>query len=151
MRKNISKITGRLVLPLALITLLGCHFSSANYNREEDKMEAEPVIANFFLLLQNKDYNDTFPLFDKDFFKTTDTEDLLRVYSLVDEKLGSIRNYSLKDWKTQSVEGYNAGTTYEFVYSVKWEKDSGQVVFQLVKKDGKIGIIGCHVNSKALF
>jgi hypothetical protein len=142
------------ILSVLLICLfvVSCRFNSSYINREEDKRDAEQVIAQFYELLKNhQDYKGTYRLFDKRFFEVTDTQKLNEIYDITFEKLGNVENYDIEKWETEAIVGANPKTNYVFLLNVKRSNYTSKEQITLLKEKDDIKVISYHVNSDGLF
>lgn len=128
-----------------------CRFNSSYNNRESDKQDGEKVIVEFYELLKNKDYKQTYTFFDKRFFEVTDTQKLNEIYDISFEKLGDVESYDIEKWETQAIVGTDPKTNYVFLLNVRRSDFASKETITLLKEKGEIKIISYHVNSDGLF
>lgn len=142
----ISPVTRTIIGTFILITFLcSCHYNSTYNNREEDKIEGEKVIENFYHLLKNEDYSLTYKLYSPRFFEVTDTQKLQNFYKITLDSFGSIDNFQIANWQTQKVVGTDTKTDYLFICKVNRSNASCKESIALTKENGEIKITGYHV------
>ncbi|HTO16566.1 MAG TPA: hypothetical protein VLZ83_12400 [Edaphocola sp.] len=140
------------IFPVILfLMLVSCRFNSSYINREEDKRYGEQAIAQFYELLKNQDYKETYRFFDKRFFEVTDTQKLNEIYDITFEKLGNVEHYNIEKWETESIVGKDPKTNYVFLLNVKRSYYESKETFTLLKEKDEIKIISYYVNSDGLF
>jgi hypothetical protein len=135
---------------LFTIVLAGCVYSMTYNNREQDKADAEKVTTKLFEYLKSKNYDATYSLYSDSLWLNTPKQSIKKIYTYSDDKLGNLQSTSIEKWQTKVITGTKPSGEYEFIYKNKYERDTAQVNVVLVKEhDGKIRIIGYHINSQA--
>lgn len=141
----------KLPILFLLLILSSCKLTNKYENREEDKVAAEKITTELFDLLKKNDYENASKLFGEDFYKITSKEDLNKIFTITNDKLGKLETVELKDWKTSVAEGELEGGMYSLFYICKFEKDNGTITVNLKKnKDSEILIFGYNVNSPSI-
>lgn len=130
----------KILILLCVIIHTSCTFVSTN--SESDKQEAQLVVDSFYSIMKNKSYTKSFSLFSDDFFKSADTNQLKQYYAKIDSSCGAPINYKVSDWGTKTISGTTQSAQYYFVNNVQRERCSSQETISLMKKDGKILIVG---------
>jgi hypothetical protein len=143
-------INGVFVIPICLF-VVGCYFNSTYNNREIDRKHGEEVVAQFYELVKNKNYQEVYKYFSKRFFEVTDTQKLNYIFDIASEKLGDIESFNVERWETQAVVGTNPKTDYFFLCDVKRLNFVSKETFMLTKEKDEIKIIGYQVSSEQFF
>ncbi len=81
------------------------------------------------------------------FFNVTNRDGLETIFKKTAETLGNYKYKKLIDWKTNRVEGSNAGADYLLIYEVTYDKYKAQETIRLIKEGSSIRIIGYNINS----
>lgn len=117
---------------------LGCESNQIYTNREEDKEEAQKFVEQFYILLQNKEYESATKLFS---VGDATKEDVLRVFFKLDSALGKMTEYNLEDIKTEvkDSEGVKTGK-YDLRYQATHQKGicRHEIVLEIIKDSLKI-------------
>lgn len=139
----------KLRLFVLFVLLSSCNFN-ANVsfdNEEEEKENAQSVVALLYLYIAQNNYEKATTLFSDSFFKVDNKEKLLRTLSKTKELLGEFKDYKLEDWKTRRTKGSDAKTEYLLIYEVKYSKFKALETISLTKEGELIKITGYNVNS----
>lgn len=132
-----------------MILIFGCQFNSQYINREEDKKVAEEVATEFFMLLNEKNYEAASRLFSKEFYKVSTREKLMEIFLASENKLGKLKNLELNQWETKRVEGSNPSSHYQLLYHTYHEKYNAQQALGMVRENDSIKILSYRIDSEA--
>lgn len=122
---------------LVLIIITSCRFNSESINQEEDRQEAEVITARLYENIKAKNYEATWELYSKDFFKVASKEQLTKIYIKTHQKLGNLKEINLATWKTRRVEGSNPFAEYSFIYKNKYDKYDATETIRLIQEGNK--------------
>ncbi|KGO93050.1 hypothetical protein [Flavobacterium subsaxonicum] len=132
-----------------VVLFVSCQFNGTNVNEESKKGEAEKVAEVLYTDIAKQDFKKAEMLFGDKFFEVTTREDLQKMFTMLNEKLGNYKSRKLANWQTTSTVGTNPATNYVLVYTVEYDKFSAEEKIILSKVDDDIKILGYNVNSKA--
>jgi hypothetical protein len=146
-----AKLIRRTTYALLVLFLNSCQFNNQYLNREDDKAEAELVTTKFYSFIMNQEFEKTLGLFSDKFFEYASKEELLKLLTAIENKLGKLENTRIEKWDTRIINGSDPSSAYKFLYIVKYEKYEAAESISLIKEDdGTIRIAGYNVDSKGL-
>jgi hypothetical protein len=140
MKHNLLNLS--LVLALLLLAGLGCRSVT------KAKPSAEKAVVNFHQMLAEDRHAEIYDQSSDVLKRQTTREDMLKVFRVVNSKLGPAKSTKLQTW---NVGNYNLVTTATLIYETEFEHGKGteQFVFEINGDEAKLA--GYHVNSLDLF
>lgn len=142
---TILKTYSKCLIVFACVFLFSCNINATYENRESDKNEGEKITFAFYDLVQQREFEKTYSLFTDRFFTITDTSKLATLYIQIDSTCGSIKDYTLSEWKTTIVKGSNPVSEYVYLYDVNREKCKTRETISLKKENGNVRIMSYDV------
>lgn len=134
-----------LIILFFFLIQFSCTFNGTYQNRESDKKDGEEITVAFYKIMQQGEYTKTYSLYTERFFTITDTSKLATLYYQIDSTCGSIRSYSLSEWKTTVVQGSNPNSEYVYLYDVQREYCKTRETISLKKENNNVRIMSYDV------
>lgn len=145
MKTQLLKIVFNSVI---ILILMGCHFNGQYLNREEDKSEAEMITNQFYTKIKNQEFNESLALFSDKFFEYSDRQELLKILTATNNKLGVLQSTKLEKWDSRVIEGSDPSSNYTFLYINQYEKFEARETIGLIKDDdGIVRIVSYNIDS----
>lgn len=94
----------------------GCTSDSIYDNAESDKQEGLNFANQFFQLLKDKRYEETFKLYDDTIWSLTSKQELLKFYSQIDSVVGPLVTIEIHDSNTTRIGGSHNFAQYNFIF-----------------------------------
>lgn len=136
---------------LLLLFVFSCTYTNTYTNREKDKEDAEVVSNKFYSYLKQNNYKATFTLLTEDLLKPSSKKELINVYENTKRYLGELKETTLLNWATKSVEGGKEYADYAFQYKNIYDSGISVEYIRLYKDSKKqIKIVEYKVNSTKL-
>jgi hypothetical protein len=135
-------------ITLILILILFSECNTKYVNREEDIKEAEQVVREFYGLIKEHQYKETFKFFSNEFWIETDSSQLMNSYQQINNNLGNFLKANIIFYKTRVIEGSNPESKYFFKLKITYDKHESEESIELAKEDGKIKIITYNISAK---
>ena len=142
----------RKIITSAFIILFLLLLTACSFVKEKD--EAIKSVDDFYLKLENGEYEDTLNMYHEKWFTVTSKNETTTFLMKLDDKLGRIEQYSVTTWNTKTYVGTDGSGTYvTLLYSVNRTKYSSDETLTLFKPKGeeKYYLLSYKVNSKGLF
>jgi hypothetical protein len=112
----------------------------------QDVNVAQEATAHFHEMMSAEQFEQIYAQSDASFKKTTTPEDLTRLLSAVNRKLGVVKTSGSEGWSV----GYTpSGASVTLRYTTQFERGTGAETFLYRFTDGKALLAGYHVNSNA--
>jgi len=150
-----TQFTLRAIFPLLLflMTILNsCSFNSSVSNRKSDEADGEKVTDQFFKLIKDKKYDETYKLFSNKFWTITTKDKMAAIFQMTQNKLGDLQSIKIYKWETKVVNGTNPSAAYAFAYKNKYSKYDAIETLRLAREgNGSIKIFSYSINSKGFF
>jgi Protein of unknown function (DUF4019) len=125
---------------ILLTGLLGACSASQDVNM------AQEATAHFHEMMSEGQFEQIYAQSDDSFKRVTTTEDLTRLLSTVDRKLGAVKTSGSNGWSV----GYTpSGTSVTLRYTTQFENGTGAETFVYRFADGRARLAGYHINSNA--
>jgi opacity protein-like surface antigen len=113
----------------------------------QDVNVAQEATAHFHEMMSAGQFEQIYAQSDASFKKATTSEDLTRLLSAVNRKLGVVKTSGSDGWNV----GFTpSGTSVTLRYTTQFERGTGAETFLYRFADGKALLAGYHVNSNAL-
>ncbi len=112
----------------------------------QDINMAEEATAHFHEMMSAGQFEQIYAQSDDSFKKATTAEDMTRLFSAVNRKLGVVKTSGSNGWNI----GYTPfGTSVTLRYTTQFERGTGAETFVYRVADGKMRLAGYHINSNA--
>ena len=135
------------LLVLIIFILVACNFNSTNYNREEDKNDAEKITQKFYSLIKENKRVEIFSLFGDKFYSITSKQQLGQMLDNISSECGDkISDIKLQNWETSVTIGTNSKSQYVLLYQIQRDLKPTKEKITLEKVKGDIKIVGYNVN-----
>jgi hypothetical protein len=105
-----------------LFVFLGCQLNVQYFNRDTDEKDAEKITNQFYDLIKAGKYEETTRLWSKRLFVENNQEKLFKIYTLINRKLGELKDSKIQSWQTRVLKGTNPSGNYVLVYKNKYER-----------------------------
>lgn len=138
-------LPGFLILLLGFIALSGC--GSCITGGAMAKGTATAAVDDFHTRYNRKDYPGICAMVSDDFHKSTTDEQFTKVLTLVQQKLGTVKNSNETNWKVFVGTG---GTQVTLSYDTEFSNAKGTEEFVWVVEGGRARLFNYRVNSPAL-
>lgn len=141
---------------LIAILILSAILYGVSCNLVREKSEAEPVIDEFYLAVQQRNWRNAAALYDPQFFTDSRIDSLqwaARQESML-EVLGDLQEYKLTGWtERKESEVGEPGHFFQLQYIVIYARDTAAETFILKKPQGqdKVLILSRTVNPARLY
>ena len=130
----------RAAILLTALMLAGC-------SAAQDINAAQEASTHFHEMMSAGQFEQIYAQSDESLRRTTTSENLTRVLSAINRKLGDVKSSESIGLTT----GFNSsGTSVTLRYTTKFEHGTGAETFVYRIADGKAQLAGYHVNSQEL-
>lgn len=127
-----KKIIFVLCLFCTLIFISGC----SSFTMDD---EAQTLIHNFYENIRTKNYENNLQYFSNDFYSVTTKEDTLKLFNIVNEKVGNLQTYELQNQMVTQITGGTkkpAGKIVRVSYLVTGSNGTTTDSFTLFRPNG---------------
>ena len=125
---------------IMIVCVAGC-------GAQKDLDAASAAVAQFHAQVQSQDYLSIYNQADPQLRSASKQEDFVAFLTAVHNKLGSVQTLSQKKF---FVNYTTSGERITLTYETKFSGGDGEEQFLWGKQDGKIVLLGYHINSMAL-